>query len=240
MLSPSVADVARSPTSVVSLEYEHRDATCGLAERRGKYGLSSIAVPDHLVGSKWRSRIGRVLLAQNAFRSPLLRLRMARHRSTAAVSAVITEVESDETAKALPLWKQGSEALYTSEALQARGACRHDKAVLAALNVWWQTAQRSLQSGGDVSACTLCKTHYVAMMKKIYKVMIEEYDDDEATACAEEDWQLDLQGYSTLDRGRFCDAIFQLADVRPEHEPGPVTAYSHSITHSPSPPPTAV
>ena len=43
--------------------------------------------------------------------------------------------------------------------------------------------------------------------------MMEEYDEAEAVSCAEEDWEMDRQERSALDRTLFCDAIFQLADV---------------------------
>lgn len=43
--------------------------------------------------------------------------------------------------------------------------------------------------------------------------MMEEYDEAEAIECAEEDWEMDRQGRSALDRTLFCDALFQLADM---------------------------
>jgi hypothetical protein len=39
--------------------------------------------------------------------------------------------------------------------------------------------------------------------------MIDEYDDDDAAACAEEDWATDAKGCATLGREGFCDAIFE-------------------------------
>ena len=36
------------------------------------------------------------------------------------------------------------------------------------------------------------KVHYIIMMKKLYKVMIDEYDEADALACAEDDWVLGL------------------------------------------------
>ena len=62
----------------------------------------------------------------------------------------------------------------------------------------------------DVSAHEIVKAQYVVMMKKLYKVMIEEYDEDDAIACAEEDWETDAKGAASLNREAFCHAIFEV------------------------------
>ena len=97
--------------------------------------------------------------------------------------------------------------------MAARAQTRDHKDVLAILHVWWQAALRSLHGGNDTSKSEVGKARYVAMMGKIYKTMMEEYDEEEAVQCAEEDWEMDRQGRDALDRTRFCDAIFQLADM---------------------------
>ena len=87
--------------------------------------------------------------------------------------------------------------------LRARAALRHHKDVLAVLHVWWQTAQRSMQSGGDTLASALAKGPYVEMMLKVYKCMIREFDEAEARECADEDWARDSDNGADLDRERF-------------------------------------
>ena len=51
------------------------------------------------------------------------------------------------------------------------------------------------------------------MMKKLYRILIEEYDEDDATVCADEDWERDTRGEGELRREPFCDALFELADT---------------------------
>lgn len=51
------------------------------------------------------------------------------------------------------------------------------------------------------------------MMRRIYRVMIQDYVGLEAEATIAMDWEHDAQGNDTLSRKRFCDAFFELADT---------------------------
>ena len=46
-------------------------------------------------------------------------------------------------------------------------------------------------------------------MKKVYHVVIREYDEADAEACATEDWERDAAGAHALGREQFCDALFE-------------------------------
>ena len=159
-------------------------------------------------GSTWRQRLGGMISAKRTVRTLLTATRMKR---------VDTSKVTFEDGVAI--WQQGDMSLYTDAAVQKRAAVRHDAGVLKYLHVWWETAlrsmRRSLQSGRSHthSEHGLSKEEYISMMKKIYKVMIDEYDEDDALECAEEDWEKDAQGSTALSRELFCDAIFELADV---------------------------
>jgi hypothetical protein len=133
-------------------------------------------------------------------------------------------------------------SLYTDEALRKRAAVRSDTGVLRCLHSWWDTAlrsQQSLSSDGDGAQPALIKDQYVAMMKKMYRVLVDEYccrpnaatlrcsrshghvfdarspryDEEDACACAEDDWEKDARGAVTLSREAFSDALFELADT---------------------------
>ena len=210
-----------------------------LAQRRGMNGLASVSThappppagAAHTPGSAgrvgpspgrmaalMREKIGGVVSGQRLFLGSLLRSRMGRRSKKvpgSSAMAVVTEADSEEAVAQLPVWQQGDESLYTEDALQARAACRTHKEVLAVLQVWWQAAQRSLQSGGDRSASELGKERYVAMMRKIYKTMIEDYDEAEALECALEDWERDRQGRDEMARSHFCDGLFELVGASP-------------------------
>ena len=40
--------------------------------------------------------------------------------------------------------------------------------------------------------------------------LVGNFDEEEALAMADEDWQQDSQGFATLDRDRFCRSWFQV------------------------------
>ena len=126
------------------------------------------------------------------------------------------------------IWQQGDLTLYTEENVRQRAAVRQHAEVLELLHRWWSTALRSMhleKSFADMVAQPskvgddgiveheLSKSHYVSMMKKMYRVMIEEYDEEDAEECAKEDWEKDVRGGTALGREAFCDALFELADV---------------------------
>ena len=48
--------------------------------------------------------------------------------------------------------------------------------MLEALQAFWEAAQRSLQSGGDASAAYLHQEGHAIMLRRIYRVMIKEFD----------------------------------------------------------------
>ena len=53
-------------------------------------------------------------------------------------------VHGMKTADELAYWEQGDAEMYTEEALLARTKLRHERAVVAILQEWWDTALRSL------------------------------------------------------------------------------------------------
>ena len=72
-----------------------------------------------------------------------------------------------------------------------------------------------LASGRD-SSCELAmvQEEYIQVSKKIYRAMIESYDDDEATENAKREWLDDIRGGEhALPAEKFKDAIFELADL---------------------------
>jgi hypothetical protein len=60
---------------------------------------------------------------------------------------------------------------------------------------------------------TWSKNEYVRVSKKIYKAMIEEYDEAEAVASAHEDWERDCKGQKEMSQELWEDGLFELADL---------------------------
>lgn len=76
-------------------------------------------------------------------------------------------------------------------------------------------ALRSMQTAGELEVSRLSKPRYVEMLKKMYRAMIDDYDEDDALECAEEDWERDARGEATLGRELFCDALFECVQRQP-------------------------
>ena len=109
----------------------------------------------------------------------------------------------------------------TRRALRARAALRHDRRVLEALDLWWTTAANSMRlagrTGDGEDAFAVCEEEYVQVSMKIYKAMIQPYDEVEAEANARKEWNDDTRGRGLtserLPNESFKDAIFELADL---------------------------
>ncbi len=113
--------------------------------------------------------------------------------------------------------------INSPESVQARLGLRTHPVVLEALESWWDTALRSMASeqreasklgSSGVAPRELNRSQYMLIMRKIFKAMMNEWDEGDAMATAEEDWEHDRRGMDTLS-----------ADVRVEHAPSPSTSH---------------
>ncbi|KAL1510393.1 hypothetical protein AB1Y20_000046 [Prymnesium parvum] len=59
----------------------------------------------------------------------------------------------------------------------------------------------------------LRKDDYLAISRCMYRALIKKYDEDEALAEAESDWEKDSRGSGGLGKGPFLDALFELAEM---------------------------
>ena len=140
------------------------------------------------------------------------------HQSTADAQQqiqagnIVTDVADASELEAVPLWAQGDAHLATKEKMAERQVLRYHPKVLAALQLFWEAAQRSLQSGGDTSANELHRKGHALMLRRIYRVMIRDFDAADCERCIAEDWERDARGKDALSRKLFCDAFFELAD----------------------------
>lgn len=67
---------------------------------------------------------------------------------------VVDEVDSQAELEHIPYWQQADKTMYEEQQVACRMNLRRDRRVRNALEPWWQTALRSLQSGGDMETCT--------------------------------------------------------------------------------------
>ena len=152
--------------------------------------------------NSWRAKLGGAVRGGAAARTILTTVRIRRIGGRGTPGG-------DGGNGGVALWQQGAEELYSSELVAKRAAARHDVAVLDVLQTWWDTARRSMMLGDSSKICEVPEIQYVAMMKKIYRVVIDEYDEDDATACASDDWARDAKGCAGLTREMFQDAMFE-------------------------------
>ena len=130
----------------------------------------------------------------------------------AASGAVVTEhAEGDE--EGVEYWRQGDASLNTAEALRERFALRKEASVVSVLQDFWEAALRSIQSGGETSAYMLSFEGYSLLLRRVYRVLLEEWDAADADSCIADDWKNDARGNDEMSREQFMDALFELADT---------------------------
>ena len=112
-----------------------------------------------------------------------------------------------------PYWQQGSARFDDPANRAAREALRKHPRVLEALETWWSTAERNAAPEERNASGGLLEAPYRTLSKKIYKAMIERWDEAAADKSATDDWECDAKGGTSLDRGAFADSLFELADT---------------------------
>jgi hypothetical protein len=77
------------------------------------------------------------------------------------------------------------------------------------------SSSSSSSSSPSSSATTraLAKTGYFAILRRVFRCMLDEFDEEDVRATLEEDWAADSGGRELLSRELFHDGLFQLADV---------------------------
>ena len=144
----------------------------------------------------------------------------------------VVQVTTVEELEALPLWQQGDVSLATEEKLLQRQKLRWDRRVLEVLQAFWEAAVNSLRlahEACDGDETTLHREGHALMLRRIYRVMIKDYDPQSAESAIGEDWERDAKGGGRLSRRHFGDAIFECAlpiTVRP------CPSHAHRLAHS--------
>ena len=102
--------------------------------------------------------------------------------------------------------------------LQLRDRLRKVPRMVQTLNVWWETAQRSMSADASAAAAAdpyqLNEEGHARCMRCIYLALMEDEEDDTACEAAiADDWASDTRGEPLLSRERFFDALLELADA---------------------------
>ena len=202
----SLAKMKRRLTSSVALGGKGALAAWGKSETK------SSNHDRYMAKLRAGAKHGEAILRSMGFDTKVKKALTAEEESMVS-GTVTTVVESEADLEKLEMWQQGDASLATEEKMRERQKLRHDRRVLEALQAFWEAAQRSLHSGGDPNANELHQEGHAIMLRRIYRVMIKNFDPVDAEKTIAEDWKNDSKGAPTLSRKRFMDAFFELADT---------------------------
>ena len=108
-----------------------------------------------------------------------------------------------------------TQALHTPSALRLRALLRNHPIVVQALEAWWMAALHTMRGASRLDMST-----YVLISKNLYKAVVEEWDEEDATENAFSEWNDEAAikaGATTLSPSDFMDGMFELADIHTEH-----------------------
>jgi hypothetical protein len=97
-------------------------------------------------------------------------------------------------------------AFYTNKAILERESLRYHPKILALLDELWLVTD----SDGDGQ---VDRNEYVSMSMKLYRCFVGDGDRDNAADIAQTEWQNDSFGCEFMDKAKFKQAWFQLADT---------------------------
>lgn len=103
-------------------------------------------------------------------------------------------------------WQAGDSSFDTPEMWAKRLSLRDDPAVTRALNAWWHATDADRSGSID-------RDEYIALGKALYRVMINDGDEQAAQSSAESDWESDSRGKEQMGGESFKKAMFQLCDL---------------------------
>ena len=114
----------------------------------------------------------------------------------------------------VPFHLQGRLSLNTNEMINRRLKLRRDPEIVRVLEVWWFCAlsNQNAHTAVGKAANLLSKGQYVLLSLKLYRAMVEEWNEVDALAVAEEEWAKDAVD-DCMGKEVFMDGIFEFADM---------------------------
>lgn len=114
-------------------------------------------------------------------------------------SQVVLQVETKEQLARLPYERQGRKSVYTPPVIDERVALRRHPRIVEILELWWTTSLHTDPSGTKPSLDAqlgdeMSKAQYVLACRKLYRAMVQEWDEADCLAVSEEEWESDTDG----------------------------------------------
>ena len=128
---------------------------------------------------------------------------------------------SEEFLATIPQWKQADESLATEEKLRERQALKRAESIRCVTGAFWGVCMRTAgfwtertDALGGFSEMLATREAYECLFLRVYKVLMPEWDMQDAVHSVAEDWESDCaHGEPGLGFGPFCDALFEIADL---------------------------
>lgn len=121
---------------------------------------------------RWRKAKLLVVASQ-----PLQQLHNEVHMARAAreQARAVTNVQNQKELQAMPFWMQGDASLQTHEVLKERTKLRRHPDVVEQLQLWWETAQRSMRDvhGPGYQAAAVTRDEYIGVSRRLSKARID-------------------------------------------------------------------
>ena len=154
--------------------------------------------------AKARARLRIIaMLRTQAFKAKVHDFRQSRVVLAATVRTLAT----------VPFHMQGRLSFNTDAAIEQRMMLRRRPEIIACLELWWRTAQRTqMMTQSEKEEHFLSKEQYVVLSCKLYRAMVEVWDENDALAVAEEEWSKDAAD-GRMGKELFMDSIFEFADM---------------------------
>ena len=143
----------------------------------------------------------------------------------AARMTSVMEVTNSDDLERIGFEKQADVDLSSEERLRARFDLRNDPRVKEVLDAFWVSMKKTpdatiMLDGGDAESTAdddiaISWTGYYALFIRAYKLLLEEFDEEQAYEDILEDWDDDAagEGGTGLRYRAWCECLFELADM---------------------------
>ena len=214
---------SRLAVSVSLREEDALHAACREIEPQPRLALLSPS-PDSITRHghylrRLRDGVKRQMALSSSEREAKMREAQATARAEAEASLAEGRahdtVQDEEELHALARWQQGDSSLYSTAKLSERMKLRTHPTVTAALHRFWEAALASgtLTHTGSVGEATLDFAGYAALLTRVYRILLDDFDAEDAATAITEDWRRDSDGRGSLSRVQLSNSLFELADT---------------------------
>ena len=146
--------------------------------------------------------------------SSIISVKRSNTQNLVSRGQIMVVADSESTIASTPLWQQGDEGLSTDANYKKRLRLKNALVIRDVLHAWWQIVHkmpgwvtRIRTAEGFEEALT--REGYVEIFLRVFKALIEEWDEGEAMRTIAEDWEGDVRDANGLVQEQFFDSLFE-------------------------------